>query len=397
MSLDRPGSSTGSASGASTDTAPAGPPAPPGTPDPCGDPGTGDGSGRGSFRTSRRTLVALVAVFVGLLIGAVGNVVHLPYAILQPGPASNVLGQDSQGKSDLIAISGQKTYPATGSLDFTTVRVNGGPGFPVNVWDLLSARISGDQEIYPVDVIFPPAQSAADVAATNTAEMVDSQQEAAAVALTKVGFTVTQRVKVGQIATGAPSGDVLKVGDVITRVGGTPVTDVTSVRAQIQKATPGGILAIGVVRDGKPVSVEAKTGTTGGHTVLGIVLAIDFQLPFSVKIDAGNVGGPSAGLMFSLGIYDKLTTGSLTGGASIAGTGTIDSTGTVGAIGGIRQKMAGARTAGATWFLAPAENCNEVVNHVPGGMQAVKVATFDEAEAAVAKIGTGQTSDLPHC
>ena len=349
------------------------------------------------IRTSRGTLAALIAVFVGLLIAAVGNIVHLPYAILQPGPASNVLGQDGTGKSDLIAISGQKTYPATGSLDFTTVRVNGGPGFPVNVWDVLGAWISGSQEIYPVDVIFPPAQSAADVAATNTAEMVDSQQEAAAVALTRLGFTVTQRVKVGHIAAGAPSGDVLKVGDVITRVGGAPVTDATSVRAQIQKATPGGILAIGVVRDGKPVSVEAKTGATGGRTVLGIVLAIDFLFPFTVKIDAGNVGGPSAGLMFSLGIYDKLTDGSITGGANIAGTGTIDATGTVGPIGGIRQKMAGARAAGATWFLAPAENCTEVVDHVPGGMTAVRVATFDEAEAAETKIGTGRTSDLPHC
>ncbi|WP_295698759.1 S16 family serine protease [Lapillicoccus sp.] len=396
MSLDHPG--TGSTETTeSSETTETTPPPPLEPPDPSGEPAAGDGSGRGSLRTSRGTLAALIAIFVGLLIGAVGNIVHLPYAILQPGPASNVLGKDSQGTSDLIAISGEKTYAATGSLDFTTVRVNGGPGYPVNVWDLLSAKFAGDQEIYPVDVIFPPAQSAADVAATNTAEMVDSQQEAAAVALIKLGFTVTQRVKVGQIAAGAPSGDVLKVGDVITRVGTAPVTDATSVRAQIQKATPGGVLAIGVVRDGKPVSVEAKTGASGGRTVLGIVLAIDFQFPFSVKIDAGNVGGPSAGLMFSLGIYDKLTDGSLTGGANIAGTGTIDSTGTVGAIGGIRQKMAGARAAGATWFLAPADNCNEVVDHVPSGMQAVKVATFDDAEAAVAKIGQGQTSGLPRC
>lgn len=359
--------------------------------------GPGDGAGRGSLRTSRGTLAALVAVFVGLLVGAVGNIVHLPYAILQPGPAANVLGQDSAGKADLIAISGEKTYPTTGSLDFTTVRVNGGPGYPVNVWDVLGAWISGNQEVYPVDALFPPAQSAKDVAAENTAEMVDSQQEAAAVALTKLGFAVKQVVKVGQIAATAPSGDVLKVGDVITSVGGTAVTDSASVRAAIQKVAPGATLAIGVVRAGKPVSLEARTGAADDRTVLGIVLAIDFRFPFTVKIDVGDVGGPSAGLMFSLGIYDKLTDGSLTGGADIAGTGTIDATGAVGPIGGIRQKMVGARAAGATWFLAPADNCNEVTGHVPAGMQAVKVATFDGAEAAVAKIGQGQTSDLPHC
>ncbi|MEO7060168.1 MAG: PDZ domain-containing protein [Lapillicoccus sp.] len=345
-------------------------------------------------------VVALSAIFVGLLIGAVGNIVHLPYAILQPGPASNVLGQhtgDNGVTSDLISISGKQTYPATGSLDFTTVRVNGGPGFPVSVWDVVSAWISGDQEVYPVDVLFPPTQSADDVAAENTAEMVDSQQEAAAVALEKLGYPVTQQVTVGQVSPDAPSGDVLKVGDVITSVGGVKVTGAASVRAEIQKGKPGSVLAIAVQRDSKPVTVQAKTGAADGRTVLGIVLGLKYVFPFTVKIDVGNVGGPSAGLMFSLGIYDKLTEGSLTGGATIAGTGTIDGTGAVGPIGGIRQKMVGARAAGATWFLAPADNCKEVVDHVPGGMQAVKVATFDEAEAAVTKIGKGETTGLPHC
>ncbi|MDQ2758791.1 MAG: PDZ domain-containing protein [Actinomycetota bacterium] len=350
-------------------------------------------------RTSRGTALALGAVFVGLLIGAVGNLVHLPYAIMSPGPATNVLstGGGRDGKSPLIAISGRTTYPATGALDFTTVRVNGGPGYPVSVWDVLGAWFDSHQEVYPVDALFPPSQSAQDVSAENQAEMTDSQQEATAVALRKLGIPVTQVVSVGKVAKDAPSGDALHVGDVITSVGGAKVADSVAIRAQVQKVTPGGVLEVGVVRNGKPVTVEARTGSDSGRTVLGVVLAIGFRFPFSVTIDAGDVGGPSAGLMFSLGIYDKLTDGSLTGGQKVAGTGTIDLTGAVGAIGGIQQKMAGAHDQGATWFLAPAENCNEVVGHVPDGMKAVKVTTFDDAEAAVTRIGRGETGDLPHC
>jgi PDZ domain-containing protein len=101
--------------------------------------------------------------------------------------------------------------------------------------------------------------------------------------------------------------------------------------------------------------------------------------------------------MFSLGIYDKLTPGALAGNHQIAGTGTIDDDGNVGPIGGIRQKLAGARADGATWFLAPAGNCDEVVAHVPDGLQVVKVSTFDQARDAVEAIAKDKTGSLPHC
>jgi len=356
----------------------------------------------GTRRPSRGAVAGLVAVFCGLLLGAVGNLVHLPYAIMMPGPVSNVLGQETHENGqagDLIVISGQKTYPTTGALDFTTVRVNGGPGYPVNVWDVLSAWIDPTQDVYPVDALFPPRQTAQEVAAENQSEMVDSQQEAAAVALRKLGFAVPERIKVGQVAKDAPAGDVLRVGDVLTSVGGVAVTSADSVRAAIQKASPGKPVEIVVQRNGAPLTLHPNTGkSSDGRTVLGIVLGVDFTLPFSVKIDVGSVGGPSAGTMFSLGIYDKLTEGAMTGGKNIAGTGTIDAAGNVGPIGGIRQKMAGARQGGATFFLAPADNCDEVHGHEPDGLQVVKITTFDDAEKAVTSIGKGDgTKGLPRC
>lgn len=350
---------------------------------------------------SRGTVAAFLAVFAGLLLGAAGTLVHLPYAIMMPGPASNVLGQETRTdgqKVDLIAISGQQTYPTTGALDFTTVRVNGGPGYPVNVWDVLGAWVDPTQDVYPVDALFPPQQSAQDVEAENTAEMVDSQQEAAAVALRKLGYSVPERIKIAQVSKTAPSGDLLKPGDVLTSVGGVAVTTADSVRQAIQKVSPGQPVQVVVQRGGAAVTLDPVTGSsTDGRTVLGVVLGVDFTFPFTVKIDVGSVGGPSAGLMFSLGIYDKLTDGALTGGRTIAGTGTIDAAGNVGPIGGIRQKMAGAQRSGASYFLAPAGNCDEVRGNVPSGLTVVKVATFDDAEQAVTRIGTGDASPLPAC
>lgn len=375
------------------------PPVPPGPPlTPYGDPAPAP---RPTPRASRGAVALLVAVFVGLLVGAAANLVHLPYAVMSPGPATNVLGATGggqDGKGRLITVSGRPTYTDAGALDFTTVRVQGGPGYPVSAWDVLQAWLSPTQDVYPVDTIFPPQQSQQDVTAENQAEMTDSQEVATAVALRHLGLTVPERVTIGQVAKDAPSGDALKAGDVVTSIDGVAITTPDVLRAQIQKATPGATLAFGVIRGGAPTTVQARTGrSSDGRTVVGVVPGVTYAFPFKVTIDAGDVGGPSAGLMFSLGLYDLLTPGSLTGGQKVAGTGTISPDGSVGPIGGIRQKMAGAREAGASWFLAPKDNCAEVVGHVPSGLTAVKVDTFDDAAAAVTAIGQGRTSSLPHC
>lgn len=116
-----------------------------------------------------------------------------------------------------------------------------------------------------------------------------------------------------------------------------------------------------------------------------------------VKLHVDDIGGPSAGMMYALGIIDKLTPADETGGKTIAGTGTIDKHGTVGRIGGIQLKMLGAKRDGATYFLAPADNCSEVVGHVPSGLRDVKVSNLDEAYKSLVAIGQGKDADLPHC
>ena len=154
-----------------------------------------------------------------------------------------------------------------------------------------------------------------------------------------------------------------------------------------------------VEREGKQISQTITPKDNGeGRFILGVMLKYLFTFPFEVQIALEKVGGPSAGLMFSLGIIDTVTPGDLTGGKHVAGTGTISPDGMVGPIGGIGQKMLGARSSGATLFLAPAANCDEVVGHVPEGLQVVKVENLEQARDAVELAGSGQdTSGLPAC
>lgn len=334
-------------------------------------------------------------------VGVLASFVHLPYAILMPGPATDVLGTmtaDDGTSTPRIQIKDAKTYPTTGSLDFTTVRVVGGPGYPVTVVNLITAWIDPTQDVRSVDEIFPPNATKEQVAEENRVGMVGSQQEATAVALRALGYSLSPVVTIASLAADAPAKGELKVGDIVVSVGGAPASDGAAVRAAVQKVTPGDRLEVVVKRDGATVTTHPATGKAAdGRTILGVILQGGYSLPFPVSIDAGNVGGPSAGLMFSLGVYDKLTEGSLTGGKSVAGTGTIDDSGRVGPIGGIRQKIVGAERAGATYFLAPTDNCPDVAGFDHPGIQVVKVATFQDAKTALDAIAAGATGTLPSC
>ena len=347
------------------------------------------------YRLSRRSTISLVAVFLLIALGALSTMVGLPYVVMKPGPITNTLGK--LAGQQLITVSGARTYPTQGALDFTTVRVSGGPGFRVTVWDLLGAAINPSEDIVNEELYFPKGVTDKQVEEESTAEMIDSQQEAIAVALKALGQKVVEHVVIGQVAKDAPSAALLKAGDEIVTVDGKAVADSAAVRDSVSTHKPGESVALGLVRDGKPITVAAKTRDAQGRATVGVFLGVRFEFPFDVKINAGDVGGPSAGTMFSLAVYDTLTPGPLTGGQQIAGTGTINSAGQVGPIGGIQQKLVGAHDGGAKWFLAPAENCDEVVGHVPDGLRVVRIATFDEARAAVEAIADKRASSLPTC
>jgi len=359
---------------------------------PVQEPGTGLGS---------RATGWLVAVFVGIALGALMSLIQVPYAVLQPGPVTNTLGNGSGGKP-LVTVQGKVTYPTTGALDFTTVAVLGGPRNPVNGWGWVMGQLDRTNAVVPEEELFPRGVSSKEVEQESAAEMADSQQEAIAVALRGLGQKVTEAVSISALTKDSPAKGVLRAGDVVVSIDGKLVTTPDSVRATIRAHKPGTTVAIRVRRDGKELDLSVRTvasQTAGAQSraMVGVLLRTAFVFGTKVSINAGDVGGPSAGMMFSLAIYDKLTPGSLTGGAKIAGTGTIDSAGTVGPIGGIQQKLVGAKRGGASWFLAPAANCNEVVGHIPEGLKVVKVATFNQARSAVEAIAAKRTASLPTC
>lgn len=351
-------------------------------------------------RLTRANKVVLGVFFAILVILVLGSLVQLPYAIMSPGPITNTLGdQTIDGKSQpLIAVDGLPTYPTEGSLDFTTVRVEGGPGFPVDAWDVLQAWIDPTRDVLPVDEVFDPKVTEEQVAEENAVQMAGSQEEATAVALRATGADVPAHIVVSDITDSSKAEGILKKGDRIERIDDQVITDSQSVRDALQRVDPGAAVTIEVTRGGKTETLEVPTiEGQSGRTALGILLGLDHDFPATVKINAGQVGGPSAGLMFALGIYDKLTPGPLTGDKQIAGTGTIADDGSVGPIGGIKQKLAGARGGGADYFLAPADNCSEVVGNVPDGLEVFKVTTFDDARTAVQAIAEDRTGSLPRC
>lgn len=352
---------------------------------------------RSWWRLNRRNTISLaVLAFVAVVVLAL-NLITVPVVILRPGPATNTLGT-YEGK-EVISISGAKTYPTSGALDFTTVSVAGGPNYPVSVAGYLKAKLfEPDAQIDPEEAWFPKNITGEEVKRKNLADMTDSQETAEVVAMRAAGLKVPERIFIGEVAQDGPVAGVLKAKDRLLEIDGRPVTTLESVHTTMAKVTPGSTVPVVVQRAGKRVTVQARTTTADGdRAVFGIALDPQYQMPAEVKVNVGEVGGPSAGMMFTLAIYDKLTPGALTGGKRVAGTGTIDSTGRVGPIGGISHKMIGAREAGAEYFLAPESDCAQVRGKVPDGLTVIKVATLQDALDAMPAVAKGAKSGFPGC
>ncbi|MDQ0755706.1 PDZ domain-containing protein [Arthrobacter sp. B3I4] len=343
-----------------------------------------------------RSSAMLVSGLLSLALGMAAMTLPVPYVIESPGPTFNTLGTDN-GKP-VIAVSGHQTFPAQGSLDLTTVYVDGGPNGPVSVFEALSAWLNGSKAVYPEELIFPTGVTREQSQQESAVAMTTSQENAVAAALKELGIAFEQKLQVAGIPDDSASKGKIQEGDVLVSVGGKPVTALSVIQAELADGK-GKPVAVVVDRNGTqlPVTVTPTKSQTGRY-LLGVALQYKFKFPFDVKISLDKVGGPSAGMMFALGIVDTVTPGDLTGGKHIAGTGTINPDGAVGAIGGIGQKMVGARSGGATLFLAPAANCDDVVGHIPAGLQVVKVENLTEARHAVElAAGGSDTSGLPAC
>lgn len=342
---------------------------------------------------SRRAVTLLVAAAGVVIALAVAALAPVPYVALTPGPTLNTLGT-LNGKP-MIKISGHPSYPTTGNLNMVTISSIGGPGSGFNIFAALGSWLDPSDAVVPQQEIFTPGQSPQQVAQQDTEEMANSQQTATAAALCqlKISFRTVETVQA--TVKGMPAAGVLHAGDVISAVDGRPLTCSADASTLIKARKPGAPVELTILRHGHSQTVRLDTADVQGVPEVGVEVVESFVFPFSVSISVGDIGGPSAGLMFALGIIDKLTHDDLTGGRFIAGTGEIEVNGTVDPIGGIQQKMIGARQAGATVFLSPAANCPDTSGAVPAGLRVIKVYTLAGAIADLDALKAGKP--VPSC
>ncbi|WP_425954896.1 YlbL family protein [Xylanimonas sp. McL0601] len=350
--------------------------------------------------TEPRSRVLSGSLLATAALAAAAMVLPTGFAVRGPGPTEDTLG--SQNKVPLVEIKGARTYPPSGELRLTTVSVGGGPVSDVFAADVLAAWSSPQRAVLPVETVFPVGITQQQQQEQGQAQMTSSQESATAAALTELGYTVRVTLTISGAPSGSPAEGIVKEGDVIRTLDGSDITTYDDLLSGLAAVTPGDDVVLGVDRDGarKNLTVTTRDGTTpdgGRRAALGVLVSSAYDFPVDVSIRIEDIGGPSAGMMFALAIIDRLTPEDELRGQVVAGTGTIDVDGTVGPIGGIEQKMHGALRDGATWFLAPESNCDEVVGAVPAGLHVAKVSTLAEARHAITAIGAGDGATLPTC
>jgi Lon-like protease len=324
---------------------------------------------------------ALVAVVLAL------NLYQLPVVALSPGPAEDVLSRTK-------VQAGARVYDSGGKLYLTSVGIDDDVRFFEAILDLANR----DVQLRPRHDVYPDGESTQQVNRQNAEDMDQSKLLATVVALRLAGHRVDPTgVEVVEVRRGAPADGRLRQGDRLERVDGRRVTSIQQLQALIRSHRPGEVLALGVKRGDADLPVRVPVALDDGQPRIGVVLhEVYGHLPVQVTIDTENIGGPSAGLMFALSIYDKLTPGDLTGGRRIAGTGQITEDGSVLPIGGIVEKLVGARRQGATVFLLPRGNCDEATAHPPPGLRLVPVSNAREALAFL-QPAPGDPPAAPHC
>jgi Lon-like protease len=315
----------------------------------------------------RRTWIASAALIV--LVSAAAFV-RLPYYALGPGPAREVI--------PLISVHGHPTYASSGKLIMTTVSY-----YQVTPIQALAAWIDPNVALVERDVLFRPGTTQQQEHQRSISEMDQSKIDAAYVVLSQLTSYPKSHgsgVLIEGVVPDCPAEGHLFAGDLVTSIDGEP-TPSRQAALRIFDSTPASKpLTFHVSAGGEQTDVtlsRMRCVPSDDRPLVG-VLMVD-QFPFDVSISSGDIGGPSAGLMWSLGLYDLLTPGDITGGRTIAGTGTIDQEGNVGPIGGIADKVVAAERVGATIFLAPKDNMAELQGVDTGGMKIVPVSSFRDA------------------
>jgi PDZ domain-containing protein len=320
-----------------------------------------------------------------------------PYLIERAGPTYDVLGEVDN--EPVIQISGVQSYESEGKLEILTVSIVGRPERTPNWIEIALAWADGSQKVVPVELLYPKDRTTEEVRSESSAMMEVSQQDAIAAALNYLGYETPRQVYIAEVVADAAASGKLVAGDFVLSINSQPIVEIEQLQELVTNWDESAPLSVVVDRNGREVTQEVSPiKDAEGNFRFGILVGYKYDFPVEVSLQLGDVGGPSGGMMFALGIIDRLTPGDLTGGLHVAGTGTITQAGEVGPIGGVVQKLYGAKRSGATVFLAPADNCDEIVGNVPEGLRVVKIETLQDALSALEKLSANeQVESLPSC
>lgn len=335
---------------------------------------------------TRRIAVLTAGVVLLVVFGVLGVALPVPYVAQVPGPTYDTLGEiDGE---PIISIEGRERNEVSGKLTLTTVGV-GGAG--LSLVEAVRGWFDSEVSVVPEELVYPPDRTEEETQQANRQAFLTSEQAAEAAALAELGYPV--KVVVQGLAAESPSEGRLEEGDAIEAVDGRPTPDAETLDAVLTSIPGGTTVSVDYMRLGEPgtATITTREAEERAGSLLGVTILEQPSGPFDVDIQVADVGGPSAGLMLALGILDLVGDTDLTGGAVVAGSGTIEPDGDVGAIGGIQLKMVAAAEIGAELFLVPAGNCADALEAPQPGLVLARVATLDDALAALADHRAGRT------
>jgi PDZ domain-containing protein len=307
--------------------------------------------------------------FVGFASVVAWNI-ELPYLAYSAGPVSDA--------ADTIVVDEVDFYPPNGELLMLTVVTQ-----DVNVFEAFIAGVDPTIDLVRRQAVRREGESDEEYRNRVLQQMDDSNFRSIAVALRYLGYElVPTEVVINDLVESVPAAKQLELGDTVLSVNGFDIESVDDFPPALEGYEVGDVIDIVVDRDGTQVELQVELverEEEPGVPMIGIVLGELTEPPFPIEIQAGDVGGPSAGMMHAIAIIDALTETELTAGSVIAGTGTIDFDGNVGSIGGIRQKVVAAEAAGADYILVPQSNYESALTAERDTIEIVPVATLDEA------------------
>lgn len=346
---------------------------------------------RGSPTEWRRTQVKIQAhnkwtaaavLLIGILVVA-SIVVPVPFVTRSPGPVFDVLG-DIDG-TPVLEIKGAKSFPTSGRLDMTTVSEAGGTGGSLNTLNALVGLFDSESSVVPSGDRYPNGSPTEEDREAQEKVFAASQSTALAAAADFVGRPVTSQAVVFDVVPDAPADGVLQTADVIRSVNGEVVDDGKQVGQIVSVVPVGSTVVFRIIRDGSEVTKNVKTRSIPQDpadpdgeqkSAVGILVDNHYESDFRAEVSLDDIGGPSAGLVFSMAMVDHLEKADMFAGHHVAGTGTIGADGSVGPIGAIDKKMIAAKSAGADLFLAPVDNCADVNGATPVGLTVVPVESL---------------------